>query len=98
MITPKLRAELKSLANSIEPAFQIGKGGVSEVQAEKIDDYLRVHELIKIKILDNSMYTAAEAANEIAEAIGAEVVQIIGSRAVLFKRNTKKPVLKLKNL
>lgn len=97
MITPKQRAELKALANPLEPVFQVGKGGVNDAQTAQIDDYLRVHELVKIKVLDNSMYTAAEAAAEIAERIGAEVVQVIGSKAVLYKRNEKEPVIRLKN-
>lgn len=97
MITPKQRAELKALANSLEPAFQVGKGGVSDAQVAQIDDYLRVHEIIKIKVLDNSLYSAKEAAAEIAEIINAEVVQIIGSKAILYKRNEKEPVIRLKN-
>ncbi|MBR6872238.1 MAG: YhbY family RNA-binding protein [Ruminococcus sp.] len=97
MITPKQRAELKALANSLEPAFQVGKGGVNDAQVAQIDDYLRVHELIKIKVLDNSLYSAGEAAAEIAEKISAEVVQVIGSKAILYKRNPKEPVIKLKN-
>lgn len=97
MITPKQRAELKALANPLEPVFQIGKGGVNEAQILQIDDYMRVHELIKIKVLDNSMYTAKEAAAEIAEKTGAEVVQVIGSKAVLYKSNEKEPVITLKN-
>ena len=84
MITTKQRAELKGMASLIQPAFQIG-------------NYLRVHELVKIKVLDNSMYTAREAAEEIAEKISAEVVQVIGSKAVLYKRNEKQPVIKLKS-
>lgn len=97
MITTKQRAELKSLAVSLDAAFQIGKGGVNEAQVKQIDDYLRVHELIKIKVLDNSLYTAREAAEEIAAAINAEVVQVIGSKAVLYKRNEKEPVIKLRS-
>jgi len=97
MITPKQRAELKALANSLDPAFQVGKGGVNDAQSAQIDDYLRVHELVKIKVLDNSMYTAAEAASEIADKINAEVVQVIGSKAILYKRNEKEPVIRLKN-
>lgn len=97
MITPKQRAELKAIANSIEPVFQVGKGGVNYAQILQIDDYLRVHELVKIKVLDNSMYTAKEAAVEIAEKINAEVVQVIGSKAILYKRNEKEPVIRLKN-
>ena len=97
MITPKQRAELKALGNSLEPAFQVGKGGVNDAQVDQIDDYLRVHELVKIKVLDNSLYTAKEAAAEIAERISAEVVQVIGSKAILYKRNEKEPVIRLKN-
>jgi RNA-binding protein len=97
MLTAKQRAELKGLANSIEPSFQIGKGGVSDLQAAQINDYLRVHELIKIKILDNSMLTAREAAEDIAGRIGADVVQCIGSKAVLYKKNPKDPKIKLKS-
>ena len=83
------------MASLIQPAFQIGKGGVNDAQVAQIDDYLRVHELVKIKVLDNSMYTAREAAEEIAEKISA--VQAIGSKAVLYKRNEKQPVIKLKS-
>ena len=97
MITPKQRAELKGLANSLEPVFQVGKGGVNDAQVAQIDDYLRVHELVKIKVLDNSLYTAKEAAIEIAEQINAEVVQVIGSKFILYKRNEKEPVIRLKN-
>jgi len=81
------------MASLIQPAFQIGKGGVNDAQIAQIDDYLRVHELVKIKVLDNSR----EAAEEIAEKISAEVVQVIGSKAVLYKRNEKQPVIKLKS-
>ncbi len=96
MITTKQRAYLKSIATSLQPAFQVGKGGVNDAQVAQIDDYLRVHEIIKIKVLDNSMYTAREAAEEIAEKINAEVVQVIGSKAVLYKKNPEKPVIELK--
>lgn len=96
MLTPKQRAELKAMANTLEPSFQIGKGGVNDAQAQQIDDYLRVHELIKIKVLENSLLTAREAAEDIAGRIGAEVVQCIGSKAVLFKRNEKEPKIRLR--
>lgn len=96
MITTKQRAYLKSLATSLQPAFQVGKGGVNDAQVAQIDDYLRVHEIIKIKVLDNSLYTAREAAEEIAQKINAEVVQVIGSKAVIYKQNPEKPVINLK--
>jgi RNA-binding protein len=96
MLNSKQRAQLKSIAAGLEPTFQIGKGGINDAQVAQIDDYLRVHEIIKIKCLDNSMYTSREAAEEIAEKIGAEVVISIGSKAVLYKRNPEKPVIELK--
>lgn len=96
MLSSKQRAELKGLAMNIKPAFQIGKGGINDAQTAQIDDYLRVHELIKIKVLDNSLYSAREAAEELSEKISAEVVQVIGSNAVLYKRNPKEPVIRLR--
>ena len=95
MITTKQRAYLKSIAVKLDPVFQVGKGGLSQVQIAQVDDYLRVHEIVKIKVLDNSLYSANEAAAEIAEAIKAEVVQVIGAKAVLFKRNAQNPVIEL---
>ena len=62
----------------------------------KIRLRLRKRELIKLRVLDNSMYGPREAAEEIAEKTGAEVVQVIGSRFVLFKRNPKEPVINIK--
>lgn len=97
MITSKQRAELKSLACAITPSFQIGKGGINDAQTAQIDDYLRVHELVKIKVLDNSLLDAKLVASEISEKIGAEVVQTIGSKVVLYKKNEKNPIIKLKS-
>lgn len=96
MLNSKQRAYLKGIAANIDPTFQIGKGGVNDAQVAQIDDYLRVHELIKIKVLENSMYTSREAAEEIAAKIGADVVITIGSKAVLYKPNPEKPVINLK--
>lgn len=95
MLTSKQRAYLKSISNKLDSVFQIGKSGVSAAQISQIDDYLRVHEIMKIRVLDNSLYTAKEASSEIAEAIEADVVQVIGSIAILFKQNKKEPKIQL---
>lgn len=97
MLKPKQRAELKGLANSIDSSFQIGKGGVNDAQVKQIDDYLRAHELIKITVLETSLLTAREAAEDIAKRINADVVQCIGSKAILYKRNPKEPKIRLKS-
>lgn len=95
-MTSKQRATLRGIASTYETIFQIGKGGVTEVLCNEIGDALRKRELIKLRVLDNSGYTAREAAEEIAEATGAEVVQVIGTKFVLFKRNPKEPVIDIK--
>ncbi len=95
-MTSKQRAELRGIASTYETIFQIGKGGVTEVLCNEIGEALRKRELIKLRVLDNSGYTAREAAEEIAEATGAEVVQVIGTKFVLFKRNPKDPVIDIK--
>ena len=91
MLSSKQRAYLKSVAAKLDPVFQVGKGGVSPEQADGIAKYLKAHEIVKIKVLENSLYTANEAAQEIAEMTGSEIVIVIGSKAVLFKRNPEKP-------
>lgn len=96
MLNSKQRALLRGIASNYETIFQIGKGGISETMISQVDDALRKRELIKLCVLDNSMYTAREAAEEIASKTGADVVQVIGSRFVIFKRNPKEPVIEIK--
>ena len=81
MLNSKQRAWLRSQANSLDPVFQVGKG--------EIDDCLAARELIKMKVLETSMYNAKEAAAILAEATGADVVQVIGSKFVLFLKKDK---------
>ena len=96
MLNSKQRAALRGIASNYETIFQIGKGGISETLISQVDDALRKRELIKLRELYNSIYTAREAAEEIASKTGADVVQVIGSRFVLFKRNPKEPVIEIK--
>lgn len=93
MLTSKQRAYLRSIAAEYETIFQIGKGGVTQVMCKEIGEALRKRELIKLKVLENSGWTAREAADAVAEQTGADVVQVIGNKFVLFKRNPKEPVI-----
>ena len=90
MITSKQRAYLRGLSQSLDTIFQIGKGGITEEICTQIFNALEARELIKARVLDNSGYTAKEAANAIADAIGCDVVSCVGSRFVLYKESTKK--------
>lgn len=96
MLTSKQRAVLWGMANSMDTIFQVGKGGISDTLVAQTDDALRARELIKLRVLENSGYTAREAAEQLAEQTGSDVVQVIGSRFVLYRRNPKKPVIDLK--
>lgn len=96
MLTSKQRAYLRGIASTYETIFQVGKGGVNEAMCRDIGEALRKRELIKVRVLENSGYTSREAAEEIAAATGSEVVQVIGSKFVLFKRNPKEPVIDIK--
>lgn len=95
MLTSKQRAYLRSLAQSLDTIFQIGKGGITEETCTQIENALEARELIKARVLDNSGYTARDAAEEIAENIGCEVVQCVGSKFVLYKESTKKKRIEL---
>ena len=95
MLTGKQRARLRAMGHDDPAIFQIGKGGISEEFCFQIGNALQARELIKIRVLENSLYTAKEAAAEIAEAVGCEVVQVVGTRITLYKPNPEKPVIVL---
>lgn len=90
MINSKQRAYLRSLATDLDTIFQIGKGGITEEICTQIANALEARELIKARVLDNSGYTAKEAANEIAAAIDCDVVACVGTKFVLYKESVKK--------
>ena len=88
-MTSKQRAYLRSMASQIDTIFQIGKGGISEEMCKQISNALDARELIKLRVLDNAEYMPREAAEEIAEAVDAEVVPVIGTKFVLFRVSSK---------
>ena len=89
MITTKQRAYLRKLAHGIEPIFQIGKGGVTEVIINQLSDALNARELIKVHILDSALLDTKQTVNLLAESLGAEPVQAIGSKLVLYRQAEK---------
>ncbi len=87
MLTSKQRAQLRGLANSIDTILQIGKTGVGEQLIKQVDDALEARELIKLRVLETSPQSVREAADEVAQAVSADVVQVIGSRFVLYRES-----------
>ncbi len=91
MITTKQRAQLRGLANSIDTILQIGKGGISDTLIKQVDDALTARELIKMRVLENAPIFSREAAVELAEKLNADVVQVIGTKFSLYRKNQKEP-------
>lgn len=89
LITGKQRSYLKSLAHKLEPIFQVGKNGITENFIKQVDEALEKRELIKIKVLNNSLLDAKEVANMLAEKTNAEFVQSIGNKFVLYRESKK---------
>ena len=81
----KQRAYLRKLANQIDTVFQVGKNGVNANFIKQVNDYLEAHELIKVKVLENSEYTTKEAAEITAAKSDAHVIQVIGTKFVLYR-------------
>ena len=89
MITPKQRAVLRGMANTMDPIFQIGKDDIGSELVEAVDSALEKRELIKLSILQTATVTAKEAAQVLADETGAEIVQCIGRRFVLYRESEK---------
>jgi len=85
LITGKQRSYLKGLANSLDPIFQVGKNGITENFIKQVDEALEKREIIKIKVLNNSMLDAKEVASMLAEKTNAEFVQSIGNKFVYIE-------------
>lgn len=81
------------MANGIETIGQVGKDGISENLVIQVKDALKARQLVKYRVLETAPYTAKEAANELAAACGAEVVQVIGYRFVLYLADKKEPLI-----
>lgn len=95
MLNSKQRAQLRGLANSLDAIFQIGKGGINDQLIKQVGEALEARELIKLSVLETSPVKSREAADKVAEAVGCDVVQVIGSKFILYKesKENKKIVL-----
>jgi RNA-binding protein len=95
MLTSKQRARLRSMSNDMDTIMQVGKDGVNENMIKTVSDALEARELIKMRALENSGMTSREAAEELAAAVGADVVSVVGTRFVLYRRSEKNPKIEL---
>lgn len=89
MLTSKERAKLRSMAQSHDPIFYIGKSGMSDEIINQLENAINARELIKLGVQENCEYSAREAAELIAPKLGAEVVAVIGRKFVLWRKSNK---------
>ena len=90
-MTSKQRAYLKSLASTMDPLFQIGKGSVTPEVIEAISEAFNNRELLKIAVLKNCMDDPRAIAEVVAERTRSQVVHVIGKKIVLYKLDKKNP-------
>lgn len=97
MLTPKQRAQLRSLAVQLPEITQVGKGGISENLISAVDEALETKELIKIKVLENSGLDSRSAGQEIADATDSDLVAAVGRTFLLYRQSEKlKPEKRIK--
>ena len=88
-MTSKQRSKLKSLAANIDPIGQVGKEGIGENMLASFSDCLEARELIKIHILENADGDPKDIGRELAARLNAEVVIVIGRKAVLYRKSSR---------
>lgn len=95
-MTSKQRAYLRSLAVNLDTILYVGKSGLGPEVVREADEALEKRELIKGRVLpDTCPESPREAAEGLAAATRSQVVQVIGSRFVLYRRNPKQPKIQL---
>ena len=88
-ITSKQRSKLRSLASTLSPITQIGKGGITDNLLKTLSDALEAHELIKVNILANVEEDAYNLAENVADLLGAIPVAVIGRKAIFYRRSSR---------
>ncbi len=95
MLTGKQRSYLKSIAHNIDPLFQLGKNGLTENFIIQVEGALETRELVKINVLKNCELDPKEVANELMEELGAEFVQSIGRKFVIYRESEENKKIEL---
>lgn len=86
-LTSKDRAALRAEAHHLSASAHVGQHGITDAVRQSIDDALRTHELVKIAFGTNAAVSAKESANALAASLDADVVQVIGKTATLYREN-----------
>jgi RNA-binding protein len=85
-LSSKERAALRAEANHLAPTVHVGQHGLTDALRQSLDDAFRTRELVKIQFTKNADVKGKSAANDLAAAVGAEVVQVIGRTATMYRK------------
>lgn len=88
-MTSKERAELRAQANTLDTILMVGKGGVSETLIVEAEKLLDARELVKGRVLESALMSAREVCDAICEQTGAEGIQVVGNKFVIYRRSEK---------
>ena len=91
-MTSKQRSKLKSIAANLSPVTQIGKGGISDNLLKTLSEALEAREIIKVNVLPTAEADADTMAQNVADLLGAEVVAVIGRKAIFYRRSSRDDV------
>lgn len=94
-LSGKQRRYLRALGHHLKAVVQIGHEGVTEALAKQAGDQLEAHELVKVRVGENAPLDRHEAARALAERCGAQVAQVLGRTALLYRRRAEKPEIAL---
>ncbi len=95
MITTKQRAYLRKMAHTLDPIFQIGKEGVTNAFIDGVDKALTKREILKVHILETALLDTRETCDYVAEKLGAEPVQAIGNKFIIYRKSDEEKYRKI---
>ena len=93
VLTGKQKGYLRSLGHAMEPTLMLGKGGITDSICTQAAEALEANELIKGRVLSNLMESSNAVAEELAERVGADLVQVVGRNFLLYRASQKKPLI-----
>jgi RNA-binding protein len=88
-----LKKSLKSKAHHLKPVVLLGAKGLTEAVVAETNIALQSHELIKVKISGVEKQDKLNLAAELSLQLHADLVQLIGNTAVLYRKNEEKQLL-----
>ena len=91
-LSKKQVKQLRAMANQLNPLLYIGKNDLTDAAVKQASETMDSHELLKVAVQDGSGLTAKEAADKLAGQIGAQVVQVIGNRFVLYRKSSRNDI------